>query len=176
MANVEADMLARAEADLREAEAASDAAQARAQAAIEDAAAAAQRTQEMRAVLDWLHAQSAERQAPAGQAPQVQSAMRFGRPVPENPVTELSVQALEGIGRQASTKQIRERLARDGHEFTQTQVRNALRYLSKKPNPPVETNSGTGLWRLRPGRQPAPFRPEPHVAGLSVANGTGGRP
>jgi hypothetical protein len=171
------DMVARAEADLRDADAASAAADERAQAAQADAAAAAQRANEMRAVLDWLRTRTAESQAPAERAGQLrnQSEMRFGRPVPENPITEQSLGALENLGRSASTKQIRERLARDGHEFSQGQVRAAMRYLSKKANPPVTTTPGSGVWRLVSPRQATPFQ-SATVAGLPAVNGAGGRP
>jgi hypothetical protein len=171
------DMVARAEADLRDAEAASVAADARAQAAHADAAEAAQQAKEMRAVLDWLRARTTEPRAPAERAGQAQKQqqMRFGRPVPENPLTEQSLGALENLGRSASTKQIRERLAREGHEFSQGQVRAAMRYLSKKADPPVTTTPGSGLWRLVSPRQAAPSQ-SATVAGLPAANGAGGRP
>lgn len=173
------DMITRAEADLKDAEAASAAAQARAEAAQADAVTAAQRTKEMRAVLDWLRVQSEDSLTPpaepTGQA-QDQPAMRFGRPVPENATTDLCVRALESFGRPATTRQIRDRLARDGHELTVAQVRGAMRYLATKKNSsPVETTPGSGLWRLRSGQQAAPFQPA-GVTTFAASNGAGGRP
>lgn len=159
------DMLARAEADLREAEAASAAADARAAAAQAEATDKAQRAQEMRAVLDWLRARTAEPAAPARREGH-DGELRFGRPVPENPITQLSLDALEAMGGSGSNKQVRERLARDGHDFSQGQVRAALRYLSKKSDPPVTTQQGTGMWRLTRPRPPA----------IPAANGVGVRP
>ncbi len=169
-------MMARAEADLREAEAASVAAQARADAAQVDAAAAARRAAEMRAVWEWLRTQTAQPPAPAESPKQASKpqAMRFGRPVPETAITDLAHQSLENLGGQATTREIRDRLAREGHNFEQGQIRAAMRYLSKKNNPVVETTPGSGLWRLQGGQQAAPFRPA--VTGFPAANGAGGRP
>jgi hypothetical protein len=155
----ESDMLARAESDLRDAEAASTAAQARAEAAQADAAVAAQRASEMRAVLDWLRAQS---DAPRTPAEPVEPAMRFGKPVPKDAKTDLCVEALEKIGGSGSTRQVYDYLAREGHDLTMDQVRGALRYLAnRKTGSPVETTPGTGQYRLRRVVE----------AGLPAANG-----
>jgi hypothetical protein len=175
MAN-DTDMMARAEADLRDAENASASAQARAEAAQADAATAAQRAKEMRAVLDWLRAQQAQPQVRAnvtGEAQESQ-ATRFGRPVPETSNTDLCLAVLESFGKPATTRQIRDRLVREGHDLTVPQVRGAMRYLARKNSSPVETTPGSGLWRLRETRQAAPFRDA--VAGLPAVNGVGGRP
>ena len=157
-----------------DAEAASTAAQARAEAAQADAAMAAQRANEMRAVLDWLRAQSDAPRTPAEPVEPSPAAMRFGRPVPQDAKTDLCVEALEKIGGgPASTRQIHDHLAREGHDLTMDQVRGALRYLAnRKTGSPVETTPGTGQYRLRPA---APFRPAV-VTGLPAANGAGVRP
>lgn len=161
MANIPADLLARAIADLKEAEAASTAANARAEAAQADAAAKKEHLKEMRAVVEWVRARS-EAQPPAEPAasPQDATATRFGRPIPEISNTDLSLQGLEKLGRTASTREISDQVKRDGHDLSPAQVRGALKYLAKKPNSPVETTPGSGLWRLRgdPG-QVAPFQP-----------------
>ena len=168
----ESDMVARAESDLRDAEAASTAAQARAEAAQADAAVAAQRAREMRAVLDWLRAQSDAPRTPAEPVEQTAPAMRFGRPVPKDAKTDLCVEALEKIGGSGSTRQVHDYLVREGHDLTMDQVRGALRYLAnRKTGSPVETTPGTGQYRLRA----APFRPAV-VTGLPAANGAGVRP
>lgn len=176
MSNVP-DIMARAEADLKDAEAAAVAAQARAEAAQADATVAAQRAKEMRAVLEWLRAQSEPQTPtePSGVA-QGQPGTRFGRPVPETSNTDLALRALESFGRPATTKEIRSRLAQDGHILNHEQVRGALKYLAgKKHDAPVATTPGSGLWQLRSTRHSATFRPG-GVADLPAMNGTGGRP
>jgi hypothetical protein len=169
MSNVP-DIMARAEADLRDAEASAVAAQARADAAQADADSAAKRATEMRAVLGWLRAQS-ESRPPAeasGSGQEQQSGLRFGRPIPDTSNTDLCLQVLESFGRAATTKEIRNRLAQEGHDLSQEQVRGALKYLAgKKTDSPVETTPGSGLWRLRGMRRPGV---------LPAANGAGGRP
>ena len=100
--------------------------------------------------------------------------MLFGKPMPEVTLTQLCVDALERFGRPANTKQVREKLARDGHEYGQGQVRATLKYLSTKPNAPVECIK-PGVWQLREAGAQAPLTPEPLTA-VPAMNGTGGRP
>jgi len=162
------EIMKQAEADLKEAETASSAAQSRAIAAQADADAARERVREMRAVRDWLqlHSPSAR---PPNQAERTETPpqTRFGKPVPEVSQTELCVRALESLGGTATNRQIRDRLARDGNDFNLDQIRGTLKYLSRKTPPPVETDAGSGLWRLR---RVGTFVP----AGTLPVNGAGG--
>jgi hypothetical protein len=172
----DADIVARAEAQLKDAEAAAVAAQARADAAQADAAVAAQRAKEMRVVWEWLRTQS-ESPSPAESSGSAQelAAMRFGRPVPETANTDLCFRALETFGRPATTREIRDRVVQAGHDLEVGQVRGAMRYLARKSTSPVETTPGSGLWRLRDAQQAGPVQPgSPAV--LPAANGAGGRP
>src|SRR6266568_449861 len=157
MANM-TDIMKQAEADLKEAEAASGAAQSRAAAAQADADAARERVREMRAVWDWLQLHNQPTAQPT-QADRTETppATRFGRPVPEVAQTDLCLEVLASLGGTGTNKQIRARLARDGHDVTLDQVRGTLKYLSRKTPPPVETDAGSGLWRLRRGGTPASF-------------------
>ena len=97
-------------------------------------------------------------------------ATRFGKPVPELAQTDLCLRALENLGGTATNKQIRDRLVRDGHDVDLDKVRSTLKYLSRKKPPPVQTDVGSGLWRLRHANMPAPFVP----AGTLPMNGAGG--
>ena len=144
------EILKRARAEAQEATAAREAAQARAAAAVADADAAVEREKAALAVQAWVEQQATAPAAPAEQAAQepAPAATRFGRPVPEVTNTDLTLQVLEDLGRPASTKEIRERLAKDGHELTQTQVRSTLKYLARKPAYGVTTESGSGVWRI----------------------------
>lgn len=144
------EILRRARAQAQEATAAREAAQARAAAAAADADAAVDHEKAMQAVLAWVEQQATEPASPpepAAQAPPP-VATRFGRPVPEVTQTELTLRVLEDLGRPASTKEIRDRLARDGHVLSQNQVRSTLKYMARKPDSPVETETGSGVWRL----------------------------
>jgi hypothetical protein len=176
MVNV-TDMIKQAEADLRDAEAASTAAQSRAIAAQADADVARERAREMRAVWEWLqlHNQQGETHTQAERSEQPERAetppaTRFGRPVSEVTQTDLCLRALENLGGTATNKQVRDRLVRDGHNVGLDQVRSTLKYLSRKTSPLVQTDPGSGLWRLRKASTPAPFVP----AGTLPMNGTGG--
>jgi hypothetical protein len=171
------DIMKQAEAEMKEAETASGVAQSRAAAAQADAEAARERAREMRAVWEWLqaHNQEAQPPMPAGRTEQpdlteTPAATRFGRPVSEVAQTDLCLQALESLGGTATNKQIRDHLVREGHGINLDKVRNSLKYLSRKTPPPVQTDNGSGLWRLRQGRAPAPFVP----AGTLPVNGAGG--
>ena len=170
---------AKAEADLRAAEVRYEAAHSRAVAAQADEAAELENLNRMRAATDWVRGldQPTVPPSPAAQAerPETQPQTRFGKPVPEVALTELCVRALESFGRQASTTQLRERLSVEGHEFTQTQVRGAMKYLSLKKPPIVETSKGTGVWRLsRQAKTSATgFTPAARAAGVSTAGENG---
>lgn len=152
------DMIKQAEADLQEAQAELAVAQELTRAAQERERSAIARAREMHAVLDWLqqHRQMEER-APATSADAVPAAAaitRFGKPVPEVAQTELCLRMLKNLGRTAATKEIRDRLARDGHEFSVDQIRGTLKYLSGKTPPQVVTKPGSGVWRLRTAGAP----------------------
>jgi hypothetical protein len=73
---------------------------------------------------------------------------RFGRPVSEEANTDLCLRVLASFGRPASTKEVRDRLARDGHDLNTDQVRGSLKYLARKKEPQVETATGSGVWRF----------------------------
>lgn len=171
----DSEMLRQAEADLDAAKAELAAAQEQVKAAQERAQSALARTQEMQSVWTWLqrHLQPEERVA-AASAASVSAATirptRFGKPVPEVPQTELCLRVLADLGgRSASTKEIRDRLARDGHELSLDQVRATLKYMSKKTPPAVETATGSGIWRLKEGAVAVPLEP----VGAPVMNGAG---
>jgi hypothetical protein len=104
---------------------------------------------------------------PAGQAPA--TATRFGHPVPPVTNNELCLRVLTALGRPATTREIRERLARDGHEMSQMQVRSTLKYMARKPHFGVTTETGSGVWRL----QNPPFRGGDTMTGIPVLNGAG---
>jgi hypothetical protein len=170
------EMIRQAEAEVQEREGRTVAADSRAAAAQADAAAEHEGLKEARIVLEWLRrrGQSQPVAAVAGMQsdrPQPQPATRFGRPVPEISQADLCLQALEALGGTATNKQIRDRLLRDGHDVDLDKVRNSLKYMSRKTPPPVETDHGSGLWRLLriPGT-PAPFVP----AGTLPMNGVSG--
>jgi hypothetical protein len=154
-------VLMEAEADLRQAQADYEEAHSRLAAAQANDDAALERLKEMQTVRDWLEQRDQARRG-------VQTRMdlaktenraifekpgeivtRFGKPIPEVANTDLCLKVLESFGKPATTKQIRDRLARDGHELSQAQVRGSLKYLSRKKPPPVTTTSGSGLWKLR---------------------------
>jgi hypothetical protein len=172
---------AKAEADLKAAEARYEAAHSRSIAAQADEAAELENLNRMRAATDWVRGldQPAEPQIPApaelAQGPQTRPRTMFGKPVPEVTVTELCLGALESFGRQASTKQIRERLKAEGHELTQTQVRGAMKYLLSKKPPMVETSKGTGVWRLSKAAKSAAtsFTPAASATGVSMTGENG---
>lgn len=151
-----------AEADVEEYEALVVSADARVAAAQADAAAAGEKLSEARIVLEWLrrrrHAQPVA--APVGEhnghAPS-EPLMRFGKPVPEEPLTDKCQEILEALGGTATNRQITDRLIRDGLDVDLDKVRGTLKYLSRKKPPSVATEPGSGLWRL--------LRPENGVGG-----------
>jgi hypothetical protein len=173
------DMLAKAEADLRAADADVEITQAELEKATAANAAAIERQANMRATREWVRqlrpsgepvapGAPATRPAPA-RTPAAAGTTRklFGKDMPVTPLTQLSMETLEKLNRSASTKQVRESLARDGHEYSQSQVRGALKYLAGKKNPPIESTK-PGVWRLRRVNPPAPFTPEPTVSGVAM--------
>jgi hypothetical protein len=148
-----AEIIKQADADVEEQEALVASADARAAAAQADAAAAREKLAEARIVLEWLrrrgHAQPVA--APMGEHnghAQSEPPMRFGRPVPEEPLTDKCQEVLEALGGTATNKQITDRLIRDGLDVDLDKVRGTLKYLSRKKMPPVTTEKGSGLWRL----------------------------
>lgn len=159
----EIEILKQAEADLQAAREELTAAQEQVRVAQEREQSARARTQEMQAVWDWLQRHSKpEVEAPAAPATptapvapgptkptDVTAQLLFGKPMPEVTHAEMCLRVLQSLGRKASTKEIRERLARDGHELSQEQIRGSLKYLSRKTPPLVETTTGTGVWRLK---------------------------
>lgn len=146
------EMIAQAEADFERAEADLLAAQDQTRVAKEREEHARMRAREMQAVRDWLRTQQAvDEQATKATGSPTQlngsaTPMRFGRPVPEVPQTDLCLRVLRNFRRPASTKEVRDRLALEGHEVEVDKVRSSLRYLSTKKPPLVATNTGTGVW------------------------------
>lgn len=150
-----AEMIQRAEADLRTAEADVDVTHAdvdRAQAAL---AAARDRHASMRATLNWLRQlgdqpeedDQAKTPEPVLDAEPVLVEERFGKPVPAVTQSDRCLQALERLGRPSTTTEIRENLAHQGYVYDQSQVRSAMKYLARKRSALVE-NPRTGMWRL----------------------------
>ena len=169
------EILQRAQAQAKEAAAAREAADARAAAAVAEADAALEHEKAMQTTLAWLQQQATAAERPIERAQQTErvsapTATRFGRPVPEVTQTERCLRVLQALGRPASTKEIRDRLARDGHEFSQMQVRSTLKYMARKPSFGVETESGSGVWRLR-GSAAAPFPGDGTMTGTPAMNG-----
>ncbi len=145
---------AKAEADFQAAQEKYEASRSRALAAQAAEAAELENLAKMKAVLEWVEGQD----RPAGHCPAAvrhangngatAAKMLFGKPAPEVAISDLCFEWLEKYGRSASTQQVRGGLAADGNEFTMTQVRGALKYLSSKKPPMVETTKGSGIWRL----------------------------
>jgi hypothetical protein len=171
-------MLRQARADLEAARADLATAQEQVRAAREREQSAMIRTQEMQSVCDWLerHVQPEEvtTDTPTNvvEATRPPAATRFGRPVAAVSQADLCLQVLRSLGRSATTKEVRDLLARDGHENTIDNVRGTLKYLSKKKPPMVETQVGSGVWRL--AEAGAFTRSELAVA--AEMNGAGGGP
>lgn len=179
----EHDILRQARTDLEAARADLAAAQEQVRAAREREQSAMTRTQEMQSVCDWLerHIQPAEvpAEVTADTATEVVEATRptagtrFGRPVPEVTQTDLCLQVLRSLGRPATTKEIRDLLAKDGREITANNVRSTLKYLSRKKPPMVETQVGSGVWRLI---DDAGDVTRPELTGTAGMNGAGRGP
>jgi hypothetical protein len=72
----------------------------------------------------------------------------FGKPVPEVTLSSLTVEALEQLGRAATTAEVRLKLQENGHQYDQGQVRHSLKYLARKQSSGVE-NPRVGIWQLR---------------------------
>ena len=173
---------AKAEADLRAAEAKYETAHSRALAAQADEAAERENLARMKAVFEWVQGQDQPGDLPPGAVrhptgPDTPAnRTRFGRPIPEVAISDLCQQALESIGRSQSTRQLRDHLAADGHDFTVTQVRGALKYLSTKKPPVVLTTKGSGIWRLNKAAKAATttsVTPTVFSAGVSPAGVNG---
>ena len=140
-------------ADIQELEGLLDSAEARVAVAQADAAAIREKLQRAHIALEWWRERNqaepvaASPASPAKQADQPESnpQMRFGKPVPEGD-TKLNtlLDALEDLGGRASNKQIGNRTG-----MKPDHVRGLLKYASrKKPDPPVVTEPGSGVWRL----------------------------
>jgi hypothetical protein len=143
-----AEMIKQAEADLDRAEA--DLATARDQLLVaqEREQHARMRAREMQAIRDWLQAQHVAdaRSATTSSAAEA-GATRFGKPIPEISQADLCLRVLRSLGR-ATTKEIRDRLAFEGHQLDTDQIRSSLRYLANKKPPLIGTNPGSGVWWL----------------------------
>jgi hypothetical protein len=135
-------MRQRADADLRMAQAEAAVADAEAEKAEQARAAAHARLAEMQSVSDWIEKQDGSTE-PA--APGTEPRMRFGRPVPGVTQGELCLRVLAEMNRPMTAKQIRDRLAEEGHEFDSAQIRTALKYISRKGK---VMSAGQGLWQL----------------------------
>jgi hypothetical protein len=72
----------------------------------------------------------------------------FGKPVPEVTLSSLTLEALEQLGRAATTAEVRLKLRENGHPYDQGQVRHSLKYLTRKQSSGVE-NPRVGVWQLR---------------------------
>lgn len=143
-----AEIIKRAEADVREQETLLASAQARVAVAQADEAAARNRLEKAHIVLEWLSQRSHDQPEapPAKQADQPKSTpkTRFGKPVPEGD-SKLSqiLEALEDLGGTANNRQLSNRV-----DMAPDHVRGLLKYASGKSNPPVVTEPGSGVWRL----------------------------
>lgn len=133
-------------------------------------------------MLEWARLRAIQRSAesPAGAAtadgasqPSAESPAPVALPVSELPAqTDLVVRALRQLGGEAESVAIRERLEQAGYAYDQTQVRSALKYLSRKKDSPVESLR-PGLWRLR--SMTVPYGPLESAQG-TLPNGNGGSP
>jgi len=125
----------------------------------------------VRGMLDWARRKQAQRvtEEPAVAASMHQlGVVLAAEPVPPSQ-TELCVRVLTQFGRDTETVEVRKSLNQAGYDFTQAQVRAALKYLARKKNAPVKSVR-PGVWRLTG----APFPAGP--AGVPAANGAGGSP
>lgn len=150
-----AGFIKQAEADVQEQEALLASAEERLAEAQADVTAASAKLAEVRIVLDWLCRRNGSQpmEAPTAEQPDRSQSeepqMRFGRPVPDGPSKlQQCLDALGDLGSGASNKQISQRLLRDGVVMDPNHVRGLLKYASTKPNPPVTTKPGSGVWRL----------------------------
>jgi hypothetical protein len=81
----------------------------------------------------------------------------FGKPVPEVTQTDLCLYALERLDRPVTTKEIREFLQKEDHQFSQAQVRSTLKYLANRRKPSLVESTQPGVWRLRRVDTAVPF-------------------
>lgn len=144
-----AEIIKQAEADMQAQETLLASAQARVAAAQADEAAARDKLERARIVLEWLSQRSQDQSAepsPAKQPdqPKPKPQMRFGKPIPDGD-TKLKkiLEALEELGGTASNKLISSRV-----DMTPDHVRGLLKYASGKSDAPVTTEAGSGVWRL----------------------------
>jgi hypothetical protein len=150
------EMIKQADDDWQRAQAELTAAQDQVRADAERERAAHMRVGEMQSVRDWLSARQAVEAKPETPARTKGPARkgnadtkRLGKAIPEVSQAELCYRVLESIGRPVSSKEVRDQLAGDGHDFNMSQVGDALRYLSRKKPPLAEQlEPGSGVWRL----------------------------
>jgi hypothetical protein len=85
------------------------------------------------------------------------------------PIVELAKAAMTGLGREAGTNEILERMAAGGYSRTYEQVRGALSWMKKQGK--IE-HTGPGMWVLPPESQPSDLVVAPPVtAAKPNANG-----
>ena len=154
------EMLREAEADLRKASTNVELRQADVDKAQAAYASAREQHAKMQATCEWIRERLRDRPEEAASAAAAQPTLAaaanpvpaptgtlFGKPMPEVTNTSLCVRALEQLGTSATTKEVREQIRKDGHELSQGQVRQTLKYLADRKNPPVE-NPEPGVWLL----------------------------
>jgi len=134
-----------------------------------DAAIAEQAT--VRGMPDWARRKQARQ---AAEEPAVAASMHQFSTVlatESTPLaqTELCMRVLTQFGRDTQTVEVRKSLNQAGYDFTQAQVRAALKYLARKKNPPIKSVR-PGVWRLTGAPFPA------GSAAVPAANGAGGSP
>lgn len=168
-----AEMVAKAEADLRAADSDAEVAKAEVERATAAYGAARQHQANMRATLEWLRIQHRDHSMLPATVPEVThlrpakpGRTLFGKPAPRVSQADLCLQALEELGRPATTTEVRDKLAAGGHQYETAQVRSALKYLTRKKDAPAESIK-PGVWRLNPRDRAFTF--EPNTA--PVANG-----
>src|ERR1700690_2388676 len=141
-------LVRQAETDVQDQEALVASADARVAVAQADAEEARSGLSEARIVLEWLRRRGQpqpDAAPPPDRTDQPKPRLLFGRPMPEgDSKLKKCLDALEDLGGTASNKQISGRVDMDPDH-----VRGLLKYASgKKPNPPVVTEPGSGVWRL----------------------------
>jgi hypothetical protein len=166
-------MMLQAHSDLDQAKANAERMDAEAERVLAARASAHAEVARMEGVLDWLqrHSQPEAAVTLAGSQPQaVPVTPRFGNPVPGTTQADLCFGALEQFGRPVRTTEVRQRLESQGHNFTQMQVRSAIKYLARKGR----IVGGNGTWQLpRASVQHPPVSPAA-ATGAATMNGVGG--
>lgn len=150
-----AEMIQQADNDCDEANAELEAALGQVRLAQDREQAAMERLRELQAVRQWLtdHKPRDQRTSTPHVASSSRTAKRptsaFRHPIGDLPQTELCLMALRSLDGPASTKDICDRIAQEGREFSVDQIRYALRHLARKDPPAVEqTEPGSGQWQL----------------------------